>query len=232
MSPRLALVAFSMALLSASASGCGGGSSCAPGQSVACACTDGRMGAQVCESDHSFGPCTCTGGNDMATSDGAPQDMTPPPPKRVFVTKTVYAATAAPTVCQSSADAAGLGGTWVPWLSAKWSTGNDNAITTVTSNGSWALVTGEVAFQTRGQLGTTPSVPINVTETGTTLPMNEGVWTGTLTGGTASDYTCQGWTENRNIFAGTVGNVSSTDGWSNSSYDNCSASHHVYCFEL
>src|SRR4029079_17073626 len=36
-----------------------------------------------------------------------------PGQKRVCVTSLVYAATAAPTVCQSVADSVGLGGTWV-----------------------------------------------------------------------------------------------------------------------
>lgn len=40
---------------------------CVPGMSVACACTDGRTGAQVCVSDNSFGPCVCTGPRDAGT---------------------------------------------------------------------------------------------------------------------------------------------------------------------
>jgi hypothetical protein len=49
---------------------CGGGGSdamCIPGQSVACACTNGMSGAQVCLADHTFGVCMCTGGIDAAT---------------------------------------------------------------------------------------------------------------------------------------------------------------------
>ena len=34
---------------------------CIPGQSVGCACTDGRSGAQVCSGEGTFGPCVCTG---------------------------------------------------------------------------------------------------------------------------------------------------------------------------
>jgi hypothetical protein len=33
---------------------------CVAGRSVACACTDGRDGAQVCRADGTFGPCECT----------------------------------------------------------------------------------------------------------------------------------------------------------------------------
>lgn len=37
----------------------GGVSACVPGRSVACVCTDGSNGAQVCEDDGTFGACTC-----------------------------------------------------------------------------------------------------------------------------------------------------------------------------
>jgi hypothetical protein len=189
----------------------------------------------VCQANRTFGSCSCTGpvADDMAMH-STPVDLAPPPPKRVFVTKTLYTATAAPTACQSSADAAGLGGKWVPWLSYSYSTGNINAIDQVTSYGPWVLITGAQAFRNHGQLGTTPSVPINVTELGTTLPMNELAWTGTVIGGTASVYTCQGWSEVQGIFGATVGNTGLTGLWT-SLGDNstiCTDSLHVYCFEL
>ena len=34
---------------------------CVPGRSIECACTDGRSGAQVCDTDGTYGACTCTG---------------------------------------------------------------------------------------------------------------------------------------------------------------------------
>lgn len=34
---------------------------CVPGRSLQCACTDGRLGAQICGEDGTFGPCECTG---------------------------------------------------------------------------------------------------------------------------------------------------------------------------
>ncbi len=33
---------------------------CVPGQSIACSCTNGQLGAQVCQPDGSFGPCLCS----------------------------------------------------------------------------------------------------------------------------------------------------------------------------
>jgi hypothetical protein len=37
---------------------------CVPGQSAACACPEGRTGAQICGPDGTFGACTCQGGDD------------------------------------------------------------------------------------------------------------------------------------------------------------------------
>jgi hypothetical protein len=40
--------------------GCGGGGNqCVPGASVSCTCADNSTGAQVCEDDGTFGPCSC-----------------------------------------------------------------------------------------------------------------------------------------------------------------------------
>jgi hypothetical protein len=188
------------------------------------------MGAQVCDVSHSFGACVCTGsqGGDMAGREVA-ADLSPSQ-QRVFVTTTAYASTAAASACQSSADAAGLGGTWVPWLSYHYST-NVDAIRSITSNGPWVLLSGAVAFRNRGQLGTAPSVPINVTEQGATLGSSERAWTGTLTGGVSSDYTCQAWTETRNSFYGSVGDPNGTANWTDNGPAYCGDLLHVYCFE-
>lgn len=46
-----------------------GGQSCTPGASVACTCTNGSDGAQVCAPDgKSFGDCTCEGGGSESDS--------------------------------------------------------------------------------------------------------------------------------------------------------------------
>ncbi len=46
---------------------------CVPGMSVACACEDGRMGAQTCRADGTFTTCRCT------TPDASRPDVTLPP---------------------------------------------------------------------------------------------------------------------------------------------------------
>src|SRR6266567_1527305 len=38
-----------------------GAANCTVGATAPCACTDGRLGAQTCLFDHSFGECMCDG---------------------------------------------------------------------------------------------------------------------------------------------------------------------------
>jgi hypothetical protein len=87
---RLTLAAtFALATLVA---GCPGTTRCTEGMSVACTCTDGRSGAQVCLADGTYGACACVGadaGVDAPVTDvpstpdvgpvDAPRDAGPPP---------------------------------------------------------------------------------------------------------------------------------------------------------
>ena len=41
--------------------GTGGVPGCIPGQSIACACTNGLVGAQICQPNGTYGPCVCQG---------------------------------------------------------------------------------------------------------------------------------------------------------------------------
>ena len=59
LAPRHAILAIVPALL-AFIPGCPGPEGCTPGASVACTCTDGRSGAQVCQADRTLGACTCS----------------------------------------------------------------------------------------------------------------------------------------------------------------------------
>src|SRR5438874_13142268 len=109
----------SVCLISALAAGCGGGSDCTPGQSVACVCTNGSSGAQVCRSDRTFDACQCTslngggGGGDMAMAGGGGNGGGGGGgSKRVFVTSVGYAGPAVLTICQNAAASVNLGGTW------------------------------------------------------------------------------------------------------------------------
>src|SRR5438128_1243331 len=44
-----------------------GSANCTVGASARCACADGRLGAQTCTANHTFGECMCTG---MPVEDG------------------------------------------------------------------------------------------------------------------------------------------------------------------
>ncbi len=218
--------------------GCGGGSSlCVVGESISCACTDGRTGAQVCQADGTFGACACTGAGEDAgrgSADAGPQiDAGPPGPLRVFVTSLAYRPSALGDVCQNTADAQGLGGSWVAWLSRRYPdpTPDADAIDEITGAGPWLRLDGQMAFRNRAQLATLPSVPINVTEANEVLAPGLGVWTGTLLGGTTGDHDCQRWSENIDLFSGVVGSADSTDNWTDVGLAACDNTRRVYCFE-
>ncbi len=56
-----------------------GGNNCVPGASVACACTNGEAGAQVCTADgNGFGPCECEGGGSNSNSNSGAEVTTTP----------------------------------------------------------------------------------------------------------------------------------------------------------
>lgn len=84
--------------------GCGGGGPCTKGQSEACACENGRQGAQLCLEDLTFTQCVCDGIDRKTEGPGAKDSgvkldpiygkadsrLTPVGQKKVFVTSTVY----------------------------------------------------------------------------------------------------------------------------------------------
>jgi hypothetical protein len=227
-------------LCSVFAIGCGGEGkqTCVPGATVSCACSDGSQGAQECLADGTFAGCVCQlvvgDGPDMARRDDSSNPVNVPDmatsqtvvgEKRLFVTSTQYAATALATVCQDSADAASLGGTWKPWLS----TSTVDAIDIIQGSGPWKLLDGTVAFKNHAQLATQPSAPINITEQNNTLNASQNVWTGTGNGGRDSSYDCFSWTSTGDN--GTVGSSDSTSTWTFASYSGCNYQNHVYCFE-
>jgi hypothetical protein len=222
-----------------------GKSHCIPGASSACACSDGSSGAQVCRADGTFDICVCSVvvgpdfsnladlGRPVLASDLAP--TLSGVPKRLFVTSNTYVGNVVRTACQESADAAGLGGLWTPWLSAR---GSFDAIDVIPGNGPWKLLTGEVAFANHTQLSTYPQVPINVTEKGTALTDDIGVWTGTSLDGRASGLDCGAWTDAASLL-GTDGDYRVTSDvtrlgnyrWTDGGYQSCDGLAHVFCFE-
>jgi hypothetical protein len=206
--------------------GCGGDKTgtCVPGATQQCACTDGRTGAQTCDGSGTWDVCQCTGSHPSGGMDGG--DPPAGGSKRVFITKLRYSSTLAKTACQTVADAASLGGTWIPWLS--YANGTD-ASSAITGSGPWTLLSGDVIFSNHAQLGTAPAVPINVAEDKSKIESGEYVWTGTLLGGIHSSENCSQWGGDSSF--ATVGTVSTPDAWTDTSSISCGSTAHLYCFE-
>lgn len=161
--------------------------------------------------------------------DGGPDTQAiPEGALRVFITSTAYTGDlggleGGDAKCQLAADAAGLGGSFVAWLSMSFlGAGDDSfeihAIDRVSGDGPWYRLDGQLAFSNRANLGTSPRVQINIDELGEevggetdiipvvdefgmTIGGNiiEGpryVWTGTVAGGQSSPdafHDCGSW---------------------------------------
>ena len=88
----------------------------------------------------------------------------------------------ADSACVTAAGVAGLGGNWVAWMSDT----TNNAIDRIKNDvGPWHRLDGFLVFANKAQMKMLPSAPIDVDENGLTTHA-EGVWTGTLVGGTSA----------------------------------------------
>ncbi len=133
-------------------------------------------------------------------------------------------------ICQARAQAAGLTGTFVAWLSDD----NTNAIDRLTSDGPWVRLDGVIVARSKADL-TDGEIftSINLTETGQYFG-NQAAWTGTSSDGTKDiTHNCNNWTSSTSIDTAAIGGVISASGeWSSESYYiNCDFSGHLYCFE-
>lgn len=163
---------------------------------------------------------------DLKTSDlVAPSDLASNP-KRVFVTKHSYSGANVLDACQESATDAGLGGTWIPWLSTPFV----DAKTTIKGNGPWRTFGGATVFADAAQLASVPTVGINNDEYGAFVETGWYVWTGTKTGGVATGWSCDFWQASSFTY-GTVGRTGSIAGWTEVDTFDCGWDARVYCFE-
>ncbi|HEX9101967.1 MAG TPA: hypothetical protein VF997_07180 [Polyangia bacterium] len=234
------------------AAGCGGKSTCVPGQSAACVCSDGMGGAQICRGDGTYDACACgtvgtggngtggaggggtggggTGGGGGGGTGGAGGGGGSTGTKRVFVTSTAYSPIVAAGICDTVAQAASLSGTWVPWLSS--TSPASDAFNAIKGSGPWMMLDGSEAFANHAQLATTPTAAIAVTEKMTKLSINDDyVWTGTSNGGAHSGADCAGWTSATNVQEATLGHATVIAQWTTSTTQTCAVTAHVYCFE-
>ncbi|MCA9709841.1 MAG: DUF1554 domain-containing protein [Myxococcales bacterium] len=157
--------------------------------------------------------------------------------RRAFVTSTKYDATfggvlAADAICQGHADAAGLGGTWMAWMS-------DSVNGTPTDNFThspydYTLVDGTVIASNwddlvDGELGAL----IGLDENGDARTGY--VWTGTTSEGAIVTQLCSDWTSTS--YSGKVGSANDDNGgtspqwWSTRGNLSCGSTARLYCFE-
>ncbi len=155
---------------------------------------------------------------------------------RVFVTSSKYASTFggvtdANTICQSHADTAGLGGTWMAWMSD--SVDGSPADNFTQSPYNYTLVDGTVIASDwddliDGQLDTL----IGLDEDGTSR--SGFVWTGTDTAGLSASQ-CTDWSTTSGT--GKVGSANDDNGgaspqwWTTRGNLACGSSARFYCFE-
>jgi hypothetical protein len=138
-------------------------------------------------------------------------------------------------LCNRAATSAGLGGTWIAWLSD----GAHDAIDRVKDVGPWYRVDGVAVFAGKAALVGNPLVPIDRDETGAETEILDASgladipWTGTLADGTRSVSTCGDWKSNSNADHGMAGanNTTTNAKWSEGTVPLCNNPYHLYCFE-
>ncbi len=130
-------------------------------------------------------------------------------------------------LCNQSASVAGLGGTWVAWLS----TTTVDALSRLTAAGPWYLVTGTLVSDKAGLQADNLAHSIDRTELGMLPPDDERAWTGTRNGA-YFNVSCQNWTSSTTATSGNAGSTKLMGaGWTATGAPNCGTALHVYCFE-
>jgi hypothetical protein len=176
------------------------------------------------------------GNTDMAMAANTDMAMAK---KRVFVTSGTWTGDlkthgggtdgldGANKLCQMAATNAGLGGTWVAWLSDSTHDAKDR----IADVGPWYRVDGQMVFANKAALTGTPMVAINLTENGAMPGGTAAIpFTGTDNGGTKNANTCTDWTVNTGN--GECGSATmNTAGWTQTGAFMCSIAYSLYCFE-
>jgi len=190
---------------------------------------------------------TCTGGTCQGGTCVPATAPSPPPsvpacgaggPCLVFLSSMTYTGnlgglSGADAKCQDLADAAGLPGTYKPWLSDASSSPSSRF---VRSSGPYHLVTGTtIAASYSALTNGAPLAPINVTETGGGIGATNATWTNTRLDGTGSPFgnDCENWsTETDPLALGAIGNAEQSNSfWTSGGESACNPRRHLYCFQ-
>jgi len=204
------------------------GRACSNANTATLGCTDG-----LCDS-------TCQSGflNLNRPVAPTPDDGCELAAHRVFVTSTAINANfggfaGADAACQQHANTAGLGGTWMAWLSDEAST---PAARFTKSLVPYVLVDGTPIAASWSALTTNmaPAVAIELDENGTNVGVSE-VWTATNPDGTLTTGTsfCVDWTSNLQSDVTTVGRADlATSQWTDVFQQTCERNNvRLFCFE-
>ncbi|HVH43677.1 MAG TPA: DUF1554 domain-containing protein [Labilithrix sp.] len=164
--------------------------------------------------------------------------------KRVFVTSgqltgNMGGVAGGDNLCAQAASSAGLGGTWVAWLS----TSSKEAIDRITYDGKYIRLDGVEVVANKAQLASanlTNAISITELKTplGTDPSYTKDVWTG-RNASKSSGSSCNDWTSSNSLEFGTRGHSVATatpdwtqvPGFSNGGWG-CQVACSVYCFEL
>jgi hypothetical protein len=152
-----------------------------------------------------------------------------------FVTSTVHTGSlggiaGGDAICTDVAHDAGLGGTWVAWLS----TASTSAFSRVRGVPGWVRVDGTPIATSADELVTQHMrTPIALDETGEDVRgAVAAVWTGTQGDGSASPNNCTAWTSETAVDLAEVGDArGGSSAFSLATSGQCNAPRRLYCFE-
>ena len=163
------------------------------------------------------------------------------PDKRVFVSSATYNGNlggleGGDAKCQALADAAGIGGSWVAWLSDSTTNAIDRIDDAVYRHVlAGGVASAGVAISGKDDLSDgTLTYRIRYDENGDLTSLRTRVYTGTDDDGTKMPDTCNEWTTSDSLIVATSGYISSTTDWSSSiaiGMRYCNSNLPIYCFE-
>ncbi len=189
--------------------------------------------------NHTFagwtGGCTGVGACTLTVTGNVTATATfNPPPNIAFVTSSTHTGNlgglvGADAICQARAQANALPGSYRAWLS----TATVDAIDRLGTASGWVRTDGRPFVNSRSDLANARIFyPLLLNERGSP-EVNDAVWTGTSSNGTANTSTCTNWTSAVDTASGSFGfGEYGTGAWTQNGGGLCSTTNHLYCFGI
>lgn len=158
-------------------------------------------------------------------------------PRVVFVTRKTLAGdfggfASADALCTAEAADAGLGGSFVAWLSVAGKKPVDALSRLSDRAGGWSLVDGGEVFASKDAIATSTFPKLGIAQTAYGETTSGRAWTGTRPSGAAETADCTEWMKAAVDVAGVEGIVGAEDGtWTSAASDYCTNANHLICFE-